>query len=363
MKTKIVPDIYMTLIVVSIILAGVLAIYVSEPIHNPNQNFFNNHFTLLINMFVLSLIIIFSPNFFPTLDKLVPIILFITLLLLIYVLIFGISSEGSYARRWIKVGGITLQSSEIAKLTSVIYFSSVLSKKGEKLSNWQKGLMPPLSILIIISILIMIEPDSSTAMLLAFVGFIMFFYAGIPLRSLIFTGVLLAVVFVVFIFNNAYMMTRITSYLDLNNSADDTYQIRRANLAFNLGGINGLNDEALIETSTHLPAAITDFIFASVAQRYGFMGNMIILLLFLSFTIRGFIISSRLENLFYKYIVFGVTMFISVQAYLNMMVATSLIPTTGIPLPFISYGRNALVINIIMVALLLKITRLDGSKQ
>lgn len=363
MKTKIMPDIYMTLIVMSIILSGILAIYVTEPIHNPDQGYFVKHFNLIIYMFLFSLIIIFSPNFINLLDRFVPIILLITLLLLIYVLIFGISSEGSYAKRWIKIGNFTIQPSEIAKLSSIIYFASVLSKKGEKLFNWKKGLVPPLSILIIISLLILREPDAGTAMLFAFVGFIMFFYAGIPLRSLILTGILLFIIFVVFIFNVSYMRTRVTSYLDPNNSRDETYQIKRANLAYNLGGISGLDDDALLETSTHLPAAITDFIYASIAQRYGFVGNIIILFLFLSFTIRGFIISSRTNNLFYKYIVFGVTMFISMQAYLNMLVATLIIPTTGIPLPFISYGRNAVVINIIMVALLLKITRLDRSKQ
>jgi len=363
MKTKIMPDIYMTLIVVSIILSGILAIYITESIHNPDQGFFIKHFSLVIYMVLFSLIIIFSPNFVNLLDRFVPIILLITLLLLVYVYLFGISSDGSYAKRWIKIGSFTIQPSEIAKLSSVIYFASVLSKKGEKLFKIKKGLGPPLIILIIISILIMVEPDSGTAMLFAFVGFIMFFYAGIPLRYLILTGIVLFIIFVGFIFYTPYMRTRVTSYLDPSNSRDDTYQTRRANLAFNLGGISGLDDDALLETSTHLPAAITDFIYASIAQRYGFIGNIIILFLFLSFTIRGFIISSRINNLFYKYIVFGVTMFISMQAYLNMLVTTLIIPTTGIPLPFISYGRNAIVINMIMVALLLKITRLDRSKQ
>ena len=362
MKTKIMPDIYMTLIVMSIILSGILAIYITEPIHNLGQEFFVKHFYLVMIMFGFSLVIIFSPNFFDFLDKLVPIILLVTLLLLLYVLIFGISSDGSYAKRWIKIGNWTIQPSEIAKISSVIYFSSVLSKKGEKLSNLPKGLLPPLIVLIIICSLIIIEPDSGTAILFAVVGLLMFFYAGIPLRFLIFTGILLLIIFSLFVFTTPYMKKRLTSYFDPNNSIDDTYQTRRATLAFNLGGVSGLDDDALLETSTHLPAAITDFIYASIAQRYGFIGNIIILFLFLSFTIRGFIISSRLENLLYKYIVFGITMFISVQAYLNMLVATLIIPTTGIPLPFISYGRNAIVINMIMVALLLKITRLDRSK-
>lgn len=357
MKRKI--DIYISLIYTAILICGLVSIYGAESIHGAEDSLFINHVKLIGFMIVVSLIILLLPDFFNFLDKLVPFLLLFTVLLLIAVLVFGITVDGSYARRWLLiVPGFTVQPSEIAKITFVIYLASVLSKKGEKLFDFKKGLVPPLLVLLAISFLIMIEPDSGTAMLFSIVGFAMFFYAGIPIRSLILSGILLMVIFIIFIFNVPYMKSRVSAYLEPNRqSEEDVYQIKRAKLAFNYGGMDGISDDEIKDTSTHLPAALTDFIYASIAQRFGLIGDIIVLLLFLAFTVRGFIISVRINDLFSKYLSFGITMFISIQAYLNMMVATLIIPTTGMPLPFISYGRNALVINMLMAAILLKITQ------
>ncbi len=253
-----------------------------------------------------------------------------------------------------------MQPSEIAKLSMTIYFASVLSKKGDKLNTLKKGLFPLLTILLAVSILIMLEPDSSTAILFALVGFTIFYYAGIPLRYLIGSSVILGLIFLLFIFNTPYMKDRVYSYMSPQSLPDSSYQMKRAILAFGLGGEAGIPDEMIRDVSTHLPAAITDFIYVVISQKFGLLGNTIIILLFLLFTIRGFIISNNMNNLFYKYIAFSVTLFISIQAFINMMVVTGILPTTGMPLPFISYGRNALVINMLMMALFLKTTRLKG---
>ena len=340
-------------------MAGLVAIYGSQTIHEPNGGYFANHLKLLSIMLLATIVVLIVPDFFDILDRMVPFILLFTLILLALVFFFGITVAGSYAKRWLLVpGGITIQPSEIAKITCSIYFASVLSKKGEKLFDLKKGLAPPLLILCVVAILILMEPDSGTALLFAMVGFSIFFYGGIPFKSLLVSALFLALLFALFIFNIPYMRSRVNTYFDPQaQSEEDVYQTRRAKLAFNYGGITGIPDEEIRDVSTHLPAALTDFIYASVAQRYGLVGNLIILLLFLSFTIRGFIISSRTNDLFLKNLSFAITMFISVQAYLNIMVATLMIPTTGMPLPIISYGRNALVINMIMVAILLKITQ------
>lgn len=357
MNKKRIPDIYLTLISVAIILSGLLAMYVSQSIHSPEKPLFRSHLSIIVFMTIVGFIVMLIPNFFERLEKMVPILLMITVALLILVLFIGITKEGSYARRWIFLPwGFTIQPSEVAKLVSVVYFASVLSRKGEKLLNIKKGLVPPLIVLLSISLLIIKEPDLGTAMLFAIIGFIMFFYAGIPLRSLILSGVFLFIIFVVFIFNTEYMKSRLTAYLNTTSKHEEVYQIERARLAFNNGGLSGLNDEELIETSTSLPAATTDFIYAAVAQRFGFIGNIVILLLFFCFTVRGFVLSYKIENLFQKYLSFGITAFIGIQAYLNIMVSTLIIPTTGMPLPFISYGRNALVVNMFMLAILLKIS-------
>ena len=358
-KRKLIPDRYLLIIYVALLIAGLVAIYGAQTIHEPNGNYFNNHLKLLSIMIAGTIILLIVPDFFDLIDKMVPLLLLVTLVLLAWVYFFCITVAGSLAKRWLLIApGITIQPSEIAKITFSIYLASVLSKKGEKLFDIKKGLAPPFAVLCAISGLILIEPDSGTALLFAMVGFSIFFYGGIPFRSLLLSALFLMIVFALFIFNVPYMRSRVNSYLDPHSqSEEDIYQIRRAKLAFNYGGVTGIPDEKIRDVSTHLPAALTDFIYASVSQRYGLIGNIIILLLFLSFTIRGFIISSRTNDLFLKNLSFAITMFISVQAYLNIMVATLMIPTTGMPLPIISYGRNALVINMIMIAILLKITQ------
>ena len=292
LKRKLLPDKYLVIIYIALLAAGLVAIYGAQTIHEPNEPYFYNHLKLLIIMLAVNVVILIVPDFFNIIDRFMPAILIGTLLLLIAVLIFGISVEGSYAKRWLSVfGTFTIQPSEIAKITLVLYLSSVLANKGDKLKHVRNGLLPPLFILAIICLLIMVEPDSGTALLFAMVGFSMFFYGGIPLRYLIFTGILLGAIFIIFILNTPYMKARVTSYLTPHTqSQEEMYQINRAKLAFNYGGITGIPDEDIREVSTHLPAALTDFIFASIAQRHGFVGNIILLLLFFSFTIRGFIV-------------------------------------------------------------------------
>ena len=358
-KRKLMPDKYLLIIYAALLIAGLLAIYGAQIIHEPNGQYFENHLHLLIFMLAITILILILPDFFDLLDRIVPLLLVGTLLLLIAVLIFGITVPGSYAKRWLLIASsFTIQPSEMAKITITIYLASVLSKKGEKLVDFKKGLFPPLLVLLLISILILVEPDSGTALLFAMVGFSIFSYTGIPTKNLIISAIFLLLLFIIFIFNVPYMKNRVNAYFDpQNQSEEDIYQARRARLAFNYGGISGIPDENILEVSTHLPAALTDFIFASVSQRYGLIGDIIILMLFFSFTIRGFIISSRINDLFLKNISFGITIFISLQAYLNIMVATLMIPTTGMPLPIISYGRNALTANMVMFAILLKITQ------
>lgn len=358
MKNKTLPDIYMTLVSLTIIAFGILAIYSTEIMINPDIPSFKNHVALVIAMLIIGFIIIVSPDFFKFIDSKVPIILVITFILFVLLRIFGIGVEGSVARRWLYLPlGFTLQPSEVAKITAVVYFASVLSKKGEKLNNIKKGLFPPLIVLLLICVAIAFEPDLGTSMLFAAVGFTMFFYSGIPIRFLVLSGLLLLFIFILFVFNVPYMKNRIQTYLEPNSKESSVYQMSRAKAAFEQGSLLGLPDEEYNDTNIRLPAHKTDFIFAAIARKYGFVGDITLLLLYLVFIVRGFTISLRAYDLFQKYMAFGFTICIGIQAYLNILVATLIIPTTGIPLPFISYGRNAFIVNMIMLSIILKISR------
>ena len=156
-RRKLMPDKYLLIIYVALLIAGLLAIYGAQIIHEPNGQYFENHLHLLIFMLAITILILILPDFFDLLDRIVPLLLVGTLLLLIAVLIFGITVPGSYAKRWLLIASsFTIQPSEIAKITTTIYLASVLSKKGEKLFDLKKGLFPPLIVLLLISVLILV---------------------------------------------------------------------------------------------------------------------------------------------------------------------------------------------------------------
>lgn len=353
MKKNTLPDIYLTLIVSILIIFGVVAIYNTSIVYLESQENFFGHIGVLIFSVILSIALTFLKNIEKILDKSVPWVLGITIFFLVLVIIPGVALRAGGAGRWLDVFGLfTFQPSELAKLSIALYLANVLSKKGEKLSTLKKGLLPPLSVLILMIMLIIIEPDFGTAMLFAIVGFSIFFYAGVPLRYLIATGIIVLGIFILLITQNPYMSERIKGYNNKNS-----YQTEQAKESFRQGGLAGNKFENIIEKPVHLPAAITDFMLASFAQHYGFFGCALVVILFFLFMIRGFVLVDRMENMFLKYLAFAIVVFITSQAYLNILVSIAAIPTTGMPLPFISYGRNTLFITMIGVGVLLNITR------
>ncbi len=351
MKNKIFPDICLLFTVIALIVIGVFAVHNTSTVYGTKNDIFSGYINVLIIASVLSVIIIFMPSLTDILDKLVVVLLVSTLALLIIVYFFGVR-DGN-ARRWIAIDSFTIQPSEIAKLTLAIYLSSVLSKKGKKVSEFTSGFIPPLAVLIVMSILIAIEPDFSTALFFSVIGLIIFIYAGTPIRFVAFVGLLVVILGYILISSNAYMSERIEDHFTDKSG----YQINQAIAAFSRSGIRGIKLDELIESPIHLPAGITDFILASVAQNLGLIGTIIILGLFLFFMIRGMIIVSRIDDLFSKYLSFSIVISITTQAYINMMVAVALIPITGMTLPFISYGRNSLFVSMIMSAILLNLSR------
>ena len=353
MKKKLIPDIYLLLIVIVLVITGFLAVHNTSITYNLKEDIFEGYIALLIFSCIISIIIIFMPSLTKILDKSVMGLVFVTIVILILVFIPGMGLKSGNARRWIDIGGLfTFQPSEFAKLTIIIYLSSVLSKKGNKLHLFKKGFLPPLVVLIIIVALIAIEPDFGTAMFFAIVGFLIFFYTGIPIIYLIAVGTVIFILGVLFVTSQPYMYERIQGFTNQSG-----YQISQAIASFERGGIFGMPLEEIIENPIHLPAAITDFILASIAQSMGLFGTVLVALSFLFFMIRGFVIVKRIDDLFSRYLAFSIVISITTQAYTNMLVAVSLLPITGMTLPFISYGRNSMFITMIMCSILLNISR------
>ncbi len=280
----------------------------------------------------------------------------IVLLVLVDLTPLGVTVNG--AKRWINLLGFQLQPSEFAKPAVVLLLATIFRKDTDlfKQSNWTSAYIP---ILVMIG-LIFIQPNLSMVILLILTSVVMYLCAGGSLKlffSALGAGIVsIAVAAKVLI--KPYQMQRITTWqhpeLDPQGAG---YNIIQSMIAFASGGLTGVGYGGSIQKLSYLPECHTDFIFAIIAEELGWVGCVLIIGLFWTLIHRGFIISSRCPDMFGKLLAIGITFSIGFQAFANMSVASSLFPTTGVPLPFISYGGSSLIVSMSMIGVLLNISR------
>ena len=278
------------------------------------------------------------------------------LLVLIFFPQFG--KEVSGARRWMKIGGFGFQPSELAKLSLIIWIANLLSKKEKKISNFTYGLLPRLIIGGMLISLILFQPDLGTALTLGAVVFLLFFLGGARLAHLFSLLLVAAPLLYLLIFKVGYRKDRILAFL--NPESDPLgigFHIRQSLLALGSGGLLGRGLGESIQKFLYLPQPHNDFIFAILGEELGFVGTASIAILFLLFLIRGVKIAASSGDLFGSLLASGITFLIAWQAFLNMGVVANILPTTGITLPFISFGGSSLLFTMIGVGILLNISR------
>ncbi len=282
-------------------------------------------------------------------------ILGISFLLLILVLIVGSRAGGS--TRWLYIGPLSFQPSEFAKLGLVIFLSYFLSKKGEKIRTFQFGFLPTTLISGAMIFLVIRQPDFGVALFLGIIVMLMLFMGGTRF-SYIFSAVLLAVPAIYFLIVRVpYRVHRIMSYLNpWNDPKGISFQIVQSFVAFGAGGIFGSGLGQGKQKLFFLPAPHTDFIFSVVGEEMGLIGAVIVLGLYLVFTVRGIQVSLGAPDEFGTFLGFGITSLISLQAIINMAVVLGLLPTKGLTLPFVSYGGTSLVVSLVSVGILLNIS-------
>ena len=274
------------------------------------------------------------------------------LLVLVFVPHVGSSING--AKRWIGHG--QFQPSELAKLALVLYLARILSSKPKQLLHFQDGLLPPLIVIGALAALIAKEPDLGTALVLAGTGLTLLFLAGARPRHM--AGIVGAVTVLVtlMVAFKSYRMHRMMAFL--NPKADQLhagYQVWHALIALGSGGVTGLGLGEGRE-KLYIPMASSDFIFPVIGEEWGLIGTLILVVVFALIALRGFTIAYQTRDPFGALLAAGITTLISVQALVNMAVATSSIPDTGVPLPFISSGGSALVLMMAGIGLLLNIS-------
>ncbi|OGR96137.1 MAG: cell division protein FtsW [Elusimicrobia bacterium RBG_16_66_12] len=261
-------------------------------------------------------------------------------------------------RRWIRLGPIGLQPAEFAKLASILFLASYLDRKHSKLSSPVHGLLIPLGVVGVLLVLIGLEPDLGTPVLMFSVTGLMLFIAGSKVQWLI--AALLAAVPVVGVelWRKPYRRARLLSFLTpFENIKGAGYQLSQALLAVGSGGWFGKGFGASQLKLMYLPTPHTDFIFPVVCEELGLLGALMILALFVTILVRGVHIARRAPNLFGTLLAAGITFSIVLQAFFNMAMSLGLLPTKGIPLPFFSFGGSSLLTTLLGVGVLLNISR------
>jgi len=262
------------------------------------------------------------------------------------------------ASRWITIGGFSFQPAEIFKLVFILYLAAWLEKREKEINNFSTGLVPFLAILALVGILLIKQPDIGTLGAIIAIAMAIYFAAGVKISYLlvIISGGI--AVFWGLIKMAPYRINRLTVFLHPEVDPHGIgYQINQALLALGSGGILGLGLGHSRQKYNYLPEPIGDSIFAIIGEEVGFVGLLILLALFIIFAWRGFKIAQEAPDSFGKLTAVGITSWITFQALMNIMAITSLIPLTGIPLPFISYGGTALATSLLGVGILLNISK------
>ena len=283
----------------------------------------------------------------------------ITLALLVAVLVPGIGSEINGSRRWIVIPGFgSLQPAEFAKLAVVLYLAHWLDRRGKAAGTFWNGVIPFALVIAPGFLLIALEPDLGTAGIYAIVAGSVFFMAG---ANLVYIGAIGAAVVAAawaMIQGTGYQLERVRSFLDpFSDPLGAGYNTVQSLYALALGGITGLGLGESKQKFLYLPAPSTDFIFAIIGEEWGLVGTLTIVALFVVVAYQGYRIAITAPDTFSGLLACGITTWLAVQALVNMMVVTALLPVTGIPLPFISAGGSALTINLAAVGILLSISR------
>ena len=282
----------------------------------------------------------------------------ICFLLLVLVLIPGIGTVRNGSRSWFGIGSLGIQPSEFTKLGMIIFTSKYLSRNEKELRDIKRGVLPILVILMLVFGLIMLQPDFGTGVIIVMSIVVLLFVSGVKMGFFVKIGFLGILGVAGLIIVAPYRLKRILSFIDpWSDPLGSGFQIIQSLYAIGPGGLLGLGFGNSIQKHFYLPEPQTDFIFSIISEEFGFMGVLIVAILFIIIIYRGFRISKNCENRFGKYLAFGITFQLAFQALLNLMVVVGLIPVTGVTLPFLSYGGSSLLITIISMSILLNISK------
>ncbi|MFQ6612088.1 MAG: putative lipid II flippase FtsW [Fidelibacterota bacterium] len=297
------------------------------------------------------------------LKTIAPYLLIGSLVLLLITKIYFLIHGSSAPARWLDLGIVSIQTSDLARFSLIIYLAYYLDKKREKIKDFYSGFFPPMMILGLMLTLIIIQPDFSTAAVIGMVGFMMLFLGGAKLSQILSAGVISIMVLIPVMLMRSYRLQRVIywlgSFLGYQHAAPANvgYQAQQSLISLGNGGFIGLGLGNSMEKNLFLPTPHTDFIFAIIGEELGLIGALVVLTIFLVIFQRCIRIAKETTDPFGVFLAMGFAFSLILYAFINIAVVTGVVPTTGLPLPLISYGGSGLVINLASLGILLNISQ------
>ncbi len=348
------PDSILFVAVIFLLGVGIIMVYSACMLNGTDNVFIKQIISLCISV---AMLIGFSFINHNILIKYKTYILLLSIILLSLVFIPPFKAELNDAKRWINLGITTFQPSEFAKIGLIIYLASAISSKGENIRNFARGYLPLLIVTFLMFALILVEPDFSVAILLLIVAFFMFYIGGIKILHIILSVVFIVPVLLGLILFAGNRLNRLIGSFDpfaYSNSLG--YQSIKFMKALANGGLFGMGFGNGVEKYS-IPYAINDSIFGVIAEEIGLIGSIIIILFYVLFAYRGYLIAFNAPTKSSRLLAFGLTSLIVVQTLINLSVVTGWLPITGMTLPFISYGGTSLIMVSICAGILLNISK------
>ncbi len=346
--------------VLALVAFGVFMVYSSSSVwaqykFNDSYKFLKNQ-ALFYVLGILGMVILSKIDYHLYLKK-SNLILGVCFILLILVLIPGLGVVRNGSRSWFGIGSFGIQPSEIAKIGLIIFVSKYLSNNSREMNRIIQGVLPIFLVILVFFILIMLEPDFGTGMVIVLTLVAMIFVSKVKISFFVKLGIVGLMGIVGLIIVAPYRMARIVSYLNpWSDPLGSGFQIIQSLYAIGPGGLFGLGIGNSIQKHFYLPEPQTDFIFAIISEELGFLGVLIVSFMFLVIFYRAFKISINCKDLFGKYLVFGLSFGIIFQALLNLCVVVGLIPVTGVTLPFLSYGGSSLLVSMGSIGIILNVS-------
>ena len=287
--------------------------------------------------------------------------LLLTSLLLIVVLVPGVGKSVNGSQRWLALGSMTLQPSELAKAAMILFLSSYLVRQGEALRESWQGLMRPMMILGMVAVLLLAEPDFGATVILLATAFGMLFLAGMKLLHLTVLLALTGVLGTFLIKAAPYRLQRLIAYTDpWSDPFGSGFQLIQSLIAFGRGEWTGVGLGNSVQKLFYLPEAHTDFVFSIWAEETGFVGATLLIAIFFALVVRIFTLGRTAleqDRPYAAYICFGIALMFSGQAFVNMGVSAGLLPTKGLTLPLISYGGTSVIVSCALLGIVLRVAR------